>query len=62
MVDENTNAAGQSMEETLIEAREAQRTRIDDGQLVRLIDHLKREWQIYAMLLPTIIWFLVFFV
>ena len=60
MVDENTNAAGQSMEETLIEAREAQRTRIDDGQLVRLIDHLKREWQIYAMLLPTIIWFLVF--
>ena len=62
MVDENTNASGQSMEETLIEAREAQRTRIDDGQLVRLIDHLKREWQIYAMLLPTIIWFLVFFV
>ena len=60
MVDENTNAAGQSMEETLIEAREAQRTRIDDGQLVRLIDHFKREWQIYAMLLPTIIWFLVF--
>ena len=62
MVDENTNAAGQSMEETLIEAREAQRTRIEDGQLVRLIDHFKREWQIYAMLLPTIIWFLVFFV
>ena len=60
MVDENTNAAGQSMEETLIEAREAQRTRIDDGQLVRLIDHFKREWQIYAMLLPTIVWFLVF--
>lgn len=48
------------MEETLIEAREAQRTRIVDGQLVRLIDHFKREWQIYAMLLPTIIWFLVF--
>ena len=60
MVDENTNAAGQSMEETLIEAREAQRTRIEDGQLVRLIDHFKREWQIYAMLLPTIVWFLVF--
>ncbi|MEJ6391900.1 ABC transporter permease subunit [Gymnodinialimonas sp. 2305UL16-5] len=26
----------------------------------RIIDHLKREWQIYAMLLPTIIWLLLF--
>lgn len=25
-----------------------------------LLDHFKREWQIYAMLAPTIIWFLVF--
>ena len=26
----------------------------------RAVDHFKREWQIYLMLLPTIIWFLVF--
>ncbi|MFY0660653.1 MAG: sugar ABC transporter permease [Shimia sp.] len=26
----------------------------------RLIDHIKAEWQIYLMLLPTIVWFLVF--
>ena len=26
----------------------------------RTVDHIKREWQIYVMLLPTIIWFLVF--
>jgi putative aldouronate transport system permease protein len=26
----------------------------------RVIDHLKREWQLYVMLLPTIIWLLVF--
>lgn len=26
----------------------------------RLIEHLKRDWQIYVMLLPTIIWFVVF--
>ena len=25
-----------------------------------LFDHFKREWQIYVMLLPTIIWFIVF--
>ncbi|MEP2783868.1 MAG: ABC transporter permease subunit [Pseudoruegeria sp.] len=32
----------------------------NEGRWTRLYDHLKREWQIYAMLLPTIIWFLVF--
>lgn len=31
-----------------------------DGKLVRLIDHFKREWQLYVMLAPTIIWFIVF--
>ncbi len=25
-----------------------------------LVDHLKREWQIYVMLLPMVIWFIVF--
>lgn len=29
-------------------------------RLQRIVDHLKREWQIYVMLLPCIIWFLVF--
>lgn len=31
-----------------------------DGRWVRFYDHVKQEWQIYVMLLPTIIWFLVF--
>lgn len=31
-----------------------------DGRWVRFYDHIKQEWQIYVMLLPTIIWFLVF--
>lgn len=26
----------------------------------RVVDHFKRDWQIYVMLLPTIIWFIVF--
>ena len=29
-------------------------------RLVWLGDHFKREWQIYVMLAPTIIWFIVF--
>jgi putative aldouronate transport system permease protein len=60
MVDENTTAGGQPIEETLIEAREAQRVRAPESKWTRLYDHFKREWQIYAMLLPTIIWFIVF--
>lgn len=31
-----------------------------DGQFVRLLDHFRREWQIYVMLIPTIVWFIVF--
>lgn len=58
MVDEHTTAVP-PYEESVIEAREARRTR-GDGTLARLWDHMKREWQLYAMLLPTIIWFLVF--
>ena len=38
----------------------AQHNQANDGRWVRLYDHFKREWQIYLMLLPTIIWFLVF--
>ena len=30
------------------------------GRVERVGDHLKREWQLYVLLLPTIIWLLVF--
>lgn len=30
------------------------------SRAVRIVEHLKREWQLYAMLLPTIIWLLLF--
>lgn len=29
-------------------------------RLTRLVDHFRREWQIYVMLAPTIVWFIVF--
>lgn len=58
MVDEHTTAVP-AMEETVLEASEAERVR-RDGVIARLWDHLKRDWQLYVMLAPTIIWFLVF--
>ena len=30
------------------------------NKLIRLADHLKREWQIYVLLAPAIIWFILF--
>ena len=33
---------------------------VKSGYWISLLDHFKREWQIYVMLMPTIIWFLVF--
>jgi len=30
------------------------------GKLARIVDHLKREWQLYLMLIPTIVWLLLF--
>lgn len=33
---------------------------VKNDRFTRTVDHFKREWQIYVMLLPTIIWFLVF--
>ncbi|WP_378949455.1 ABC transporter permease [Paracoccus sp. R86501] len=50
---------GARTEELVIEAREAQRHR-RPGRVQRVGDHLKREWQLYLLLLPTIIWLLVF--
>ena len=64
MTDQNTDIGGAPTEDTIIEAQEALRdpkpTRTRDNNWVRLWDHFRREWQIYVMLLPTIIWFLVF--
>lgn len=64
MTDQNTDVGGTPTEDTIIEAQEALRdpkpTRTPDNKWVRLWDHFRREWQIYVMLLPTIIWFLVF--
>lgn len=51
-------AIGQT-EELVIEAREAQRRR-KPGRIARVGDHLRREWQLYVMLLPTILWLLIF--
>ncbi|MCF2904221.1 ABC transporter permease subunit [Octadecabacter sp. CECT 8868] len=30
------------------------------GRMERLVDHVKKDWQLYVLLLPTIIWLLVF--
>ncbi|WP_342075773.1 ABC transporter permease subunit [Yoonia sp. SS1-5] len=59
MVDENANVSGVSPEEAIIQAKEAKRL-AKDGSFVRLIDHFNREWQIYVMLMPAVIWFIVF--
>ncbi len=53
------DTTGPTTEELLIEAREALRDR-KPGRLVRVGDHLKREWQLYVMLIPTILWLLIF--
>jgi putative aldouronate transport system permease protein len=50
---------GGRTEGLVIEAREAQRRR-RPGRIERVGDHLKREWQLYVMLLPTILWLLIF--
>lgn len=51
---------GGSTEDIVIGASEALRNRARGGKWDRIVDHLRREWQLYAMLLPTIIWLLVF--
>ena len=33
---------------------------VKNDRWTRSVDHFKREWQIYLMLLPTLIWFIVF--
>ena len=46
-------------EELALLASEAKRSRHLEG-LDRIIDHLRREWQLYVLVAPTIIWLLVF--
>jgi putative aldouronate transport system permease protein len=50
---------GPKTEQLVVEAAEAQRHRAP-GRVGRITDHLKREWQLYVMLLPTILWLLIF--
>jgi len=50
---------GGSTEELVIEAKEALRIR-KRGRIERISTHMRREWQLYLMLLPTIVWLLVF--
>ncbi|SFI33493.1 ABC transporter permease [Jannaschia pohangensis] len=53
------NKVGGSTEELVIGASEALRDR-KAGRGALIVDHMRREWQLYVMLLPTIIWLLVF--
>ncbi len=48
-----------STEEMIVEAREAQKLTFGDKTGI-VLRRLRRDWQIYLMLAPTIIWFLVF--
>lgn len=55
-----TNVGGPAKtEEHVILAQEALHY-TPPGRMVRIGDHLKREWQLYVMLIPTIVWLLVF--
>ena len=46
--------------DTPIQSRPKRTVMAKPTTLERLIEHFKRDWQIYLMLLPTIIWFVVF--
>ncbi|MHA6344940.1 ABC transporter permease [Roseivivax sp. CAU 1761] len=54
-----TSAAGPSTEELIFDATEAQRRR-QPSRIERVGDHLRREWQLYVMLIPTILWLAIF--
>ncbi len=64
MVDRNTDPGGLPVEDVVLEAKEMLRDNrmsyTRDSRWARTVDHFKREWQLYVMLLPTIIWFIVF--
>ncbi|SFR45743.1 ABC transporter permease [Litoreibacter janthinus] len=50
---------GGSTEELVVEASEALRDR-KRSRVQMIGEHMRREWQLYVLLLPTIIWLLVF--
>ena len=50
---------GPSTEELVIDARQARR-RTRPGRIGEVGAHLRREWQIYVLLLPTVIWLALF--
>ena len=54
-----TGPAGPSTEELIFDATEARRHR-KPSRIARVGDHLKREWQLYVMLIPTILWLAIF--
>lgn len=55
-----TNVGGPSKtEETVILAKEALHT-TRPSRITRVGEHFRKEWQIYAMLIPTIVWLLLF--
>lgn len=56
---ETDSNIGPSTEKLVAEAGEALRDR-RPSRMQTVGDHLKREWQLYVLLLPTIIWLLVF--
>ena len=47
-------------EQTAHTREDGKKTFAQPRGLERVIDHLKREWQIYVMLLPMIIWLMLF--
>lgn len=53
------NFTGPSTEELVVDASEARRLR-KPSRIERVGDHLKREWQLYVMLIPVILWLLLF--
>ncbi|PPB80822.1 putative aldouronate transport system permease protein [Albidovulum inexpectatum] len=56
---ETQESTSLTTEELVIEARESLRDRIR-RRAVWAGDHFRREWQLYVMLAPAIIWFVVF--
>ncbi len=58
MIGEESKIGG-STEELVVEAKEALRVR-RPSRVEKISDHLRRDWQLYVLLLPTVIWLLVF--
>ena len=56
---DDPSTTGTAHQKVVFVSRDARRDR-DDSRLTWLIDHFKREWQIYVMLAPAIIWFVLF--